>query len=387
MVALSTGCSSPRPSISAAGPDVNGGEKQTARPVRLQTVEQWRVDAASVYAQMIGYVTIFDEASGDGMPDSTVMTRSHKLDAAVSFRPGSSELQPGYGDNRAELARIGKGLSEIIADPANRLLEVRITGYASPDGSTARNEELAVARAVRFSNYLSSQGTIPAGCISVERCVEDWEGLARLVAAAGKPYSDRVAAALAASHQPDERRKALKVIDKGRAWKEMEQTLFARLRRMEIEVVYETKGVSAQPADQAPAADPMELAARFGSQPGKLSLDELLQLSRFYRPGTEQYREVYEWTAYCFPDCIVAQLNAGAAALAAGDKEAARFFLERAEGDGRACINLGVLALMENDLRAAADWFRKALPIDPVSARRNLEIIKNETDGNDERRR
>lgn len=380
MVVLSTGCSSPRPFIPATGPDVNEEERQPARPVRLQTVEQWRVDAASVYARMIEYVTIFDEAPGSGSQDTSVQTCSRKLDAAVSFRPGSSHLQPGYGGNRAELARIGKELSDITADPANRLLAVRITGYASPDGSTARNEELAVARAVRFRNYLSRQATIPADCISVERCVEDWEGLARLAAATGKPYSDRLAAVLAADRQPDARRKALKAIDKGRAWKDMEQTLFARLRRMEIEVVYETEEVQPlAPANQSPAADLMGLSFRFDSRPDKLTLDELLQLSRLYRPGTGQYREVYEWMAYHFPDCIVAQLNAGAAALADGDREAARFFLERTKDDGRAHINLGVLALMENDHRTATDWFRKALPVNPVLARRNLEVIKKET--------
>ena len=70
-----------------------------------------------------------------------------------------------------------------------------------------------------------------------------------------------------------------------------------------------------------------------------------------------------------------AQLNAGSAALAAGDTESARFFLKRVEGNEHAWINLGVLALMENDPETAAGWFRKALPVKPGLARKNLELM------------
>jgi len=106
-------------------------------------------------------------------------------------------------------------------------------------------------------------------------------------------------------------------------------------------------------------------------------LDELQTIALVFRPGTEQFREVYEQAAYRFPDCAAAQLNAGAAALAAEDTEAARFFLSRVENDPRAWINLGVLSLMEHDAESASGWFRKALPYKPVLARRNLQLLKN----------
>ncbi|WP_075557191.1 hypothetical protein [Parabacteroides timonensis] len=74
-------------------------------------------------------------------------------------------------------------------------------------------------------------------------------------------------------------------------------------------------------------ADLDELVARVYSSPKTLSIEELLQVASLYRPGTEQYREVYELAAYRFSDCRVAQLNAMASSLAMGDREAARYFL------------------------------------------------------------
>ena len=156
----------------------------------------------------------------------------------------------------------------------------------------------------------------------------------------------------------------------------MEQTLFARLRRMELEVVFETKEPIAVKTDAPVSAGLERLLTRYNNHPEALSLDELLAIAPVFRPGTEQYREIYEQAAYRFPDCAEAQLNAGAAALAVGDTESARFFLQRVEGNEHAWINLGVLSLMENDPEAAFVWFRKALPVKPSLARRNLEMIK-----------
>lgn len=94
-----------------------------------------------------------------------------------------------------------------------------------------------------------------------------------------------------------------------------------------------------------------------------------------YRPGTDQYREVYEIAAYTYPSCAVAQLNAAAAALSQGDKEAARYFFNQIEADQRAYNNLGVLSLMDGDKEAAATYFRKYLPQNPRLVRENLRLL------------
>lgn len=374
LIVLTTGCSTPR---SFRG-ETDGEETlQKCQPLsRTQFVPQLQVDAASFYGQMIEY---YEDHAGKVLsekPSDKWQTISRHLEAALLFKPGSTELLPAYGSNRIELERLERELSALLSDEAGRLQAVRITGYASPDGSSRRNEELAVGRALHFRNYLSRKQGIPEQKVIVEQCVEDWNGLVRLTAETGKPYAAEVARVVNGTSDPNSRRKGLKAIGKGRAWKDMEQTLFARLRRMELEVVFETKEPIAVKTDAPVSAGLERLLTRYNNHPEALSLDELLAIAPVFRPGTEQYREIYEQAAYRFPDCAEAQLNAGAAALAVGDTESARFFLQRVEGNEHAWINLGVLSLMENDPEAAFVWFRKALPVKPSLARRNLEMIK-----------
>ena len=104
-------------------------------------------------------------------------------------------------------------------------------------------------------------------------------------------------------------------------------------------------------------------------------MPDFIRLASFYRPGTEQYREVYEMAAYTYPSCAVALLNAAAASLALGDKESARHFFQQVGDDPRAYNNQGVLLLMEGDKEGAASYFRKYLPLNPRVARENLRMI------------
>lgn len=374
LVVLTTGCSAPRSFMAETGGEEAQQKYQSLS--RTQSVAQLQVDAASVYRQMIEYYLNGEETTGVLNAAPAMQTVLRHLDAVLSFKPGSTELLPAYSGNRAELERIFRELSILTADASSELQVVRITGYASPDGSSHWNEELAVGRALHFRNYLSRKQGIPEQKIIVEQCVEDWDGLVRLTAESGKTYASEVARAVTGTTDPDARRKALKAIGKGRAWKDMEQTLFAPLRRMELEVVFETKEPMIACETERPSVDFGRLLVRFNRHPEVLSQEELLAIAPAFRPGTEQYREVYEQAAYRFPDCAEAQLNAGGAALAAGDTESARFFLKRVEGNQHAWINLGVLALMENDPEAAVGWFRRALPVKPGLARKNLELIR-----------
>lgn len=132
----------------------------------------------------------------------------------------------------------------------------------------------------------------------------------------------------------------------------------------------------AVPQPVTPLVNLPAFAEKLNTEPAGLTLSELLQLSTLYRPGTEQYREVYELAAYRFPDCRVAQLNAGAASLALGDREAAAYFLQQASDDPRSWNNLGVLSLMQGDATEALSWFRKSMPQNPRLARHNIRIAQ-----------
>lgn len=61
-----------------------------------------------------------------------------------------------YGNNSAELAKLEGHLKTLLQSAGGYVKNIRITGYASPDGNTKENERLAGNRAVQFKNYLQN---------------------------------------------------------------------------------------------------------------------------------------------------------------------------------------------------------------------------------------
>lgn len=339
-----------------------GGNRGGITPVRHAEIPQIQLDAAAVYGRMVSYVT----------PEVCVTaphTVTRKLTAYIAYPAGGTAVDPRYGNNRAELEKLCGELDVLLRD-GNPVRNIRLTGYASPDGNTSANERLSAGRVLALKKYLQDKRYLPDNSqVTIDWVGEDWQGLARLLETTPvKSYASRVLALLDSIPDADTRRRQLRRLDKGAVYKELERTFFARLRRIELEISGEVE------SEEKKTADMDVLVDRVYSSPEKMSLAEFLQVASLYRPGTEQYREIYEIAAYRFPACGVAQLNASAASLALGDKEAARYFLQRYDDDPRSYINRGVLLLMEGDGEAACGYFRKAMPQNPRLARENLSV-------------
>lgn len=334
----------------------------SGRSVRHAEIPQLQLDAQAVYQRMINYFT----------PESEVapVVSREQLTAYIDFPAGGVAVNAKYANNRAELAKLKQQLASLMRDSQGQVKSIRLTGFASPDGTTAENERLAGNRAIQFKSYLQKDLSLDAALITIDWAGEDWDGLRRLVAESGKEYKTSVLAVLDGTSDPDKRRTQLKALGKGQVYKDIEKTFFARLRRMQLAVESESVTVAGTGVEQVVLAynDPEKL--------NKRPLADLLRTAVLYRQGTEQYREIYEIAAYAYPACAVAQLNAAAASLALGDKEQARYFLQQADGDARASNNLGVLALMDGEVEKAAAYFRKSMPQNPRLARENLRLTE-----------
>ena len=331
-------------------------------PARSILIPQLQIDAQSVYNRMINYIT----------PDEELAPKvvSQHLSVYIDYPAGGVSVNPQYGNNRAELVKLEEHLQPLLKSGNGAVTKIRITGYASPDGSTKENERLAGNRSIRFKTYLQKQYNLPDnGLVTVDWVGEDWNGLKELIAKSDKKYSGRVLAIFQLTDDPDNRRKQIKAMDNGTVYKDLEKTFFSRLRRMEL--VVETES-------QIAITDQTLLIKQVYSQPEKASLTDFLRVASLYRPGTEQYREVYELAAYTYPSCAVVQLNAAAAALSQGDAESARYFFSQAGGDQRAFNNQGVLALMDGDRETATAYFRKFAAQNPRLSRENLKVIESE---------
>lgn len=319
--------------------------------IRREEIPLLQLDASSVYREMLSYVTPQTET-----PVLAPQEVTEKLTAYISYPPDGISVDPKYGNNRAELEKMKQKLTQWQAI-GNRLQSIHLTGYASPDGDTGTNERLAGNRSIRFKEYLQKELRLPdKNLITIDWVGEDWEGLQALIATSGRAYSPRVQAILGKVSDASERRKQIRALDKGAVYKDLEKSFFVRLRRMELAVTLRL----AVPQPVTPLVNLPAFAEKLTTEPAGLTLSELLQLSTLYRPGTEQYREVYEL----------------AASLALGDREAAAYFLQQASDDPRSWNNLGVLSLMQGDVTEALSWFRKSMPQNPRLARHNIRIAQ-----------
>ena len=283
----------------------------------------------------------------------------------IDYPLGSDNILPDYRNNRTELQKLDSLLSPLSAGDYSSMEHIRVCGYASPDGTYIDNERLATSRAGFFASYICSTYGIPRFRLETTSVAEDWEGLSVLLQSEQPPYAATVLSIIQHAGIFNGREKQLMDLRGGEPYRDMLHRFFPRLRRLEVSVRWNIRAVSAGEAYRL-----------IYTHPEWLSLSEMYGAARYYRPGTEQYREVYEIAAYRFPEDVVANINASSAVMLPGDVKSARAYLQRVESDPRSWNNLGVLALMEGNTGEAEEWFRKAVGVEPQKARRNLQRLQ-----------
>lgn len=210
--------------------------------------------------------------------------RTDTLGVEVYFRRGYSTLEDALRDNGARLESFADRLRALQQDTSRCIRQVRIVSGTSPEGTTKANERLATNRSERIRQYLNRH--FPSWNLSfdIRSEVEDWAGLAALVAASDMPARDEVLEILRNTpvwviengRVVDSRKRQLGMLQGGRPWRYMEEHFFPELRRSRVRVVYEniaTPAPEPTPAvpEQAPEpACPSEPIA----EPAPLTVEE-----------------------------------------------------------------------------------------------------------------
>ena len=298
-------------------------------------------------------------------PDLTGSDKHHTESAIlyIDYPLGKDDIYPDYKDNRKEIDKIDRILSPLSNNRFSTFERIQVRGYSSPNGPYGENERLAQARSRLFAGYILDAYDLPRHRIEVSSVAEDWEGLKELLQQTQPPYADAVLRIIRKYGIFNDREKQLMDLQGGMPYKDMLRRFFPKLRRIEVVVEYNINEIDHQDASEL-----------IYTHPDLLSLEEMYETARYYRPGTDQYREIYEIAAYHFPDDVVANINAASAVMLTGDLISAWEYLRKAEADPRAWNNIGVLTLMEGNPEGAAVWFRKAVGLEPRKARANLEI-------------
>lgn len=147
---------------------------------------------------------------------------------AVDFTVNSAELRPSLHDNRRMLNELVGVLHTALKTSGIR---IAITGYASPEGPVALNNELALKRAQVVRDYILEN--IPQISFSDIRLVqggENWTGLLNAVSQSDMPGKENVLRIIDEVPAETSRKKRLMELDGGQAWRYMREEFFPHLR-------------------------------------------------------------------------------------------------------------------------------------------------------------
>ncbi len=162
----------------------------------------------------------------------------------LDFRASSSSVDTFYLANAQQLAAIDSFAHKIATSEDMRITSVTVRGTASPDGNFHVNRKLAKERLELIEGYLRSNMYIPDTAIHTSDGVA-WAELAEMVRDSDWGYSDKVVSIVEGKgmlvnvtlgYQTDSRVLALMKIAHGKAWKEMEERFFPRLRMAKVTI-------------------------------------------------------------------------------------------------------------------------------------------------------
>lgn len=157
----------------------------------------------------------------------------------IDYPRGGSRVDASYGNNYLELRKVDSLLVPLLGDYRITIKEIRITGYASPDGAYYDNEALAKSRSLGFRSYLSRSYGLQDYPFRTAWVAEDWEGLRRLIK--GKPYETAVCFIIDNYGIFEGRERYLMDLQGRRPYRDMLEHLFPKLRRIEVSILYEER--------------------------------------------------------------------------------------------------------------------------------------------------
>lgn len=170
--------------------------------------------------------------------------QNHRVETRVTFRVGSSTIEHSLGDNAVVLPRILSYLES--TDSTRNLTNIRLSGYASPEGGDSHNKQLSAARVRALEEYLRERLTLTDSVIERHNGGIAWEKLAELVEKSDMPHKEEALHVLRNvpeytynEHNQliDSRKKRVMDLQWGRTWHYMSDNFFPQLRYAGIVVM------------------------------------------------------------------------------------------------------------------------------------------------------
>lgn len=294
-----------------------------------------------------------------------VKTRSEVGQLYLKYSAGRSEIVSGFKDNTTELTKIYELVEAVKNNPDATITGIRITGYASPEGTYQSNLILSEKRANTLKKQIIEKYGFPSTLFTVEGKGEDWAMLDTLVSRSDMADKQAILDIIRGTGIFDGREKKLMLLSGGRPYREMLTNLFPQLRRSDYQVLYTVLPFEVEKGKKV-----------FRTTPSNLSLNEMFLVANTYHPGSDAFNEIFETAARIYPTDDTANLNAAASALARKDTVSAERYLKKVTNHNTEYWNnKGLLAFLQGDMDKATEYFREAAQAGNAEAARNSDEL------------
>lgn len=296
-----------------------------------------------------------------------VKERSEGGSAMLNFAVNSFVIVPGYGNNLEELGKIRRTIEAIKDDPDMKITGIILHGYASPDGNYKQNQILSCKRTLALASWLRRQYHFPKDLVRADWTAEDWQRVRKYVSQSAMEQRNGILSVIDSHRTPDNKEWYLKKYEP-RAYRILHDSVYPALRRADYTVNYAIRKFDLE-----------EARSIVRTHPQKLSLIEMYRVAQSYRPGSEDFNQVFDVAVRMYPDSKLANLNAANAALSRGDTISAERFLSRTVDSPEAENTQGILAARKGDAEMAKYHFKKSAAGGLDAAKYNLqELLKNQ---------
>lgn len=253
---------------------------------------------------------------------------------------------------KEDVKAINDYIKAVKAAENKNLKDVVVSAYASPDGATDLNTNLASKREGSAKNYIDKQlkkAEAEANVIT-KSTPEDWEGFKAAMEKSDIQDKDLILKVLAMYSDPDVREKEIKNLSA--VYKVIAQEILPPLRRSVITVNSELVGKS---------DDSLKIYAL--NEPAKLNVEEILFAATLFEGNLDNQAKTLKAAASQFSNDWRALNNYGVVLYKqnkVAEAKAQFAAAEKVQATPEVENNLGVIALSEKNYTAAKEYFGKA---------------------------
>lgn len=305
--------------------------------------------------------------------DAFQRVTSHSQDATLNYLVNSSAVRPTEMKD-ADMKALASFIKGFAAKGNIQVKGMTIDAWASPEGELSLNENLADDRAKSAMNW--AKGDLKRAKVDSAKMDafyqlnprgEDWDGFKTAMQGSSVPDKELVLRVL--EMYPDVTKRESEIKNMAATYKEIAEEILPQLRRSEMKLNFDRVGKT-----------DAQLTEMSSTQPDSLNVEELLFAATLTTDLNEKAR-IYKEAERVHPTDFRGANNVGMIYMMQNKLAEAEAQFQKANGiqdNPYSTNNLGVVARLKGDRKAASDLFKKAMSAGPeVKYNQGLIDIQN----------